>query len=91
VWATVEDGLIAGRADALAVRNGSIEAALDWKSDVNPTPSIRAGYARQLRRYLSATGAPRGALVFMSLGEIVWVQLRPRPIRFAIDAQKDQN
>ena len=74
VWATVEDGLIAGRADALAVRNGSIEAALDWKSDVNPTPSIRAGYARQLRRYLSATGAPRGALVFMSLGEIVWVQ-----------------
>jgi len=73
VWATAEDGFIAGRVDALAVRDGSIEVALDWKSDVNPIPSVRAGYARQLRRYLTATGASRGALVFMSLGEIVWV------------------
>jgi hypothetical protein len=32
------------------------------------------GSSPALRRYLSATGAPRGALVFMSLGEIVWVQ-----------------
>jgi CRISPR-associated exonuclease Cas4 len=75
VWASAEDGLIAGRADALAVRNGSIEVALDWKSDVDPAPSVRAGYVRQLRRYLSATGASRGALVFMSLGEVVWVTM----------------
>ena len=73
MWASAEDGLIAGRADALAVRDGSIEVALDWKSDVEPTPSVRAGYVRQLRHYLSATGASRGAVVFMSLGEIVWV------------------
>jgi CRISPR-associated exonuclease Cas4 len=73
VWASAEDGLIAGRADALAVRDGSIEVAFDWKSDVDPTPSVRAGYVRQLRRYLSATGASRGAVVFMSLGEVVWV------------------
>jgi hypothetical protein len=26
-----------------------------------------------LSEYLSATGAERGALVFMSLGEIVWI------------------
>jgi hypothetical protein len=73
VWASAEDGLIAGRADALAVRDGSIEVALDWKSDVEPTLSVRAGYVRQLRQYLFATGASRGAVVFMSLGEIVWV------------------
>ena len=73
VWASAEDGLIAGRADALAVRDGSIEVAFDWKSDVHPTPSVRAGYVRQLRDYLSATGASRGAVVFMSLGEVVWV------------------
>jgi ATP-dependent exoDNAse (exonuclease V) beta subunit len=73
LWASAEDGLIAGRADALAVRDGSIEVAFDWKSDVHPTPSVRAGYVRQLRDYLSATGASRGAVVFMSLGEVVWV------------------
>ena len=73
MWASAEDGLIAGRADALAVRDGSIEVALDWKSDVDPSPSVRAGYVRQLRSYLAATGALRGAVVFMSLGEVVWV------------------
>jgi hypothetical protein len=37
-----------------------------------PTAKDRAGYVGQLE-YLSATGAPRGALVYMSLGETVWV------------------
>jgi CRISPR-associated exonuclease Cas4 len=74
VWAARDAYLVAGRADALAVRANKIEVALDWKSDVNPTTSIRAAYAAQLRDYLEATGAARGALVFMSLGEVVWVE-----------------
>jgi hypothetical protein len=39
------------------------EAVIDWKSDVNVTPTVRAGYVHQLQQYLSATGASRGALV----------------------------
>ena len=73
VWPSAEDVLVAGRADALAVKGERVEAVIDWKSDVDVTPTVRAGYVHQLQRYLSATGASRGALVFMSLGEIVWV------------------
>jgi CRISPR-associated exonuclease Cas4 len=73
IWAARDAYLVAGRADALAIRENMIDVAIDWKSDVNPTASTRAAYAGQLRDYLEATGAARGALVFMSLGEIVWV------------------
>jgi CRISPR-associated exonuclease Cas4 len=74
VWATRGVDLVAGRADALAIRDGKIGVAIDWKSDVNPTPTVRKSYAGQLRDYLDATGAPRGALVFLTLREVVWVE-----------------
>jgi CRISPR-associated exonuclease Cas4 len=74
VWAASEDGLVAGRADALAVKDSRVDVVIDWKSDVNVTPTVRAGYMQQLQTYLSATGARRGAVVFMSLGEIAWVE-----------------
>jgi hypothetical protein len=74
VWATRGVDLVAGRADALAIRDGKIDVAIDWKSDVNPTPTVRKSYVGQLRDYLDATGAPRGALVFITLGEVVWVE-----------------
>lgn len=75
VWACDPDGvLMAGRADAAAVEDGRITAVLDWKSDLDPTPQDRAGYAGQLVAYLDATGAPRGALVFMSRDEVVWIE-----------------
>jgi ATP-dependent exoDNAse (exonuclease V) beta subunit len=74
VWAARDTYLVAGRADALAIRENKIDVAIDWKSDVKPTTSIRAAYASQLRDYLAATGAARGALVFMSLEEVVWVE-----------------
>ncbi len=81
VWATAKDGLVAGRADALAIKGQCVEVVIDWKSDVNVAPTTRAGYVEQLQRYLAATRAERGALVFMTLGEIAWVQqtaaLRP--------------
>jgi CRISPR-associated exonuclease Cas4 len=73
IWAARDTYLVAGRADALAIRENKIDIAIDWKSDVKPTMSVRAAYADQLRDYLDATGAARGALVFMSLNEVVWV------------------
>jgi CRISPR-associated exonuclease Cas4 len=74
IWATRNGYLVAGRADALAIRDDKINVAIDWKSDINPTASVRAAYTGQLRDYLEATGAGRGALVFLSLGEVVWVE-----------------
>lgn len=67
VWAAREGHFVAGRADALAIREGRIEVAIDWKSDINPTANVRAAYGRQLLDYLGATGAERGAIVFLTL------------------------
>jgi ATP-dependent exoDNAse (exonuclease V) beta subunit len=75
VWARLPDNaFLAGRADAIEVENGKIAAVFDWKSDVQPSQNERATHVGQLRAYLEATGAPRGALVYMSLAEILWVE-----------------
>ena len=68
------NGLVAGRADAPAIRDGRTEVTIDWKSDVNPTPTVRKSYVAQLRDYLDVTVAPRDALVFLALGEVVWLE-----------------
>lgn len=73
IWSASEGYLVAGRADALAIRGRLVEVAIDWKSDINPTLAVRNGYAAQLRDYLMATGAERGLLTFLNLGEIAWV------------------
>ena len=73
IWAKDEDSLVAGRVDALAVSDQGVEAAIDWKSDVDPSPTVRRAHTQQLRDYLSATDASRGAIVYLSSGEIVWV------------------
>jgi hypothetical protein len=74
IWGRLPDNaLLAGRADAIAVENGEIAAVFDWKSDVQPSQKDRATHIGQLQAYLHATGAPRGALVYMSLAEILWV------------------
>jgi len=74
VFATDQDGvLVAGRADALSIVNGRIEAVLDWKSDLDPSPAERAAYASQIKSYLEVTGASRGALAYVSRGEIFWI------------------
>ena len=52
---------------------GNIISALDWKGDVAPSPADRAHHAVQLSAYLAAIGAPRGAVVYMTLEETVWV------------------
>jgi CRISPR-associated exonuclease Cas4 len=74
IWSAAEGYLVAGRADALAIRGGQVEMAIDWKSDINPSLAVRNGYAAQLRDYLMATGAERGMLAFLTLGEIAWVE-----------------
>jgi CRISPR-associated exonuclease Cas4 len=73
IWAPGDGYLVAGRADALVIKGGRVEVAVDWKSDINPSSAVRSHYAAQLRDYLVATGAERGILVFLSLGEISWV------------------
>lgn len=74
IWGHNLGGLIAGRADALAIIENQIDAAIDWKSDVNPTSAVREAHVQQLHDYLSATGAKRGAIVYLTNDEIVWVR-----------------
>jgi CRISPR-associated exonuclease Cas4 len=74
VWATDAAGsMLAGYADAVAIERDVPVAVLDWKSDVTVTPAQRAHYAGQVRDYMKALGAPKGALVFMTLGTVAWI------------------
>ncbi len=67
--------LLAGRADAVVTDGGgNVTAVFDWKSDIAPTATDKMRHAGQLSDYLAATGVPRGAVVYMSLGEMVWVR-----------------
>jgi ATP-dependent exoDNAse (exonuclease V) beta subunit len=65
--------LVAGRADAVAYRDGRAWAVVDWKSDGSPSAADRKAYLSQLRDYMTALGADRGAVVYATLGEIDWV------------------
>jgi ATP-dependent exoDNAse (exonuclease V) beta subunit len=69
---------LAGRADAIAMEAGEASVVLDWKSDVAPTTEDIATHAGQLRHYMAAVGAPRGALVYMTPGTVHWVEAEPR-------------
>jgi ATP-dependent exoDNAse (exonuclease V) beta subunit len=74
IWAASDGTYLAGRADAVSVVGGRVQSVLDWKSDVAPSAQDRVGYRGQLAEYLQATGAMQGALVYMSLGQIEWVE-----------------
>lgn len=76
VWSSSPNGagLVSGRSDALLVEGGRVSAVFDWKSDVAPSAQDRTKYLAQLSDYLAATGAERGAIVFMTLGEVVWLR-----------------
>ena len=67
------EDLLAGRADAVAVEGDRIVAVIDWKSDVAPDAAARRAHAGQMSDYLAATGARRGAVVYLSLGEVAWI------------------
>jgi CRISPR-associated exonuclease Cas4 len=67
------DKLVSGRADAVQYRDGRARIVFDWKSDVAPAPATRAEYANQLSIYVAVLGADRGAVVYMTAGQIDWV------------------
>ena len=71
--------LMAGRADAVAVADGQPIVVFDWKSDVAPTAADRQTYAGQLLEYMEAVGAPRGAVVYLTLRELDWIDGKARP------------
>jgi CRISPR-associated exonuclease Cas4 len=66
---------LAGRIDAIAHHGARAEIVVDWKSDFEPTERDMRVHAGQLEAYLRSTRAPRGVLVYMSLGIVRWVAL----------------
>ena len=64
---------LAGRIDAVAYAGDRAEVVVDWKSDVNPSDGDIRLHTSQLEEYLRATGALRGALVYMTQGLVRWV------------------
>jgi ATP-dependent exoDNAse (exonuclease V) beta subunit len=64
---------LAGRIDAIAFEGDHAEVVVDWKSDGDPDETHMRRHARQLEDYLRATGALRGALVYMTPGVFRWV------------------
>ena len=62
---------LSGIADALALSaDGKIEVIVDWKSDVSPTNSVREKYRAQVRDYVTASGAERGLIAYMTPGNV---------------------
>jgi hypothetical protein len=72
IWASAGTEYTAGRADALAVDETTITAALDWKSDIHPSAEDRLRYLGQARDYQKASGALRAGVVYMTFGEVDW-------------------
>jgi CRISPR-associated exonuclease Cas4 len=66
--------LVTGRADAVLYRQGRARIVFDWKSDIAPDPVLRGAYAHQLALYVEMLGAERGAVVYMTSGQIEWVK-----------------
>jgi ATP-dependent exoDNAse (exonuclease V) beta subunit len=64
---------LAGRADAIALEDGLASVVLDWKSDIAPTSDDIQAHAAQLRHYMAAISAGRGALVYMTSGTVHWI------------------
>ena len=63
-----------GIVDALTLTAEGLPAVIvDWKSDVNPDPQTIEHYRVQVRSYLEMTGADRGLIVLMTLGNVIIV------------------
>ncbi len=73
IYSAEGDILTTGRADAVAFSDGKPSLVFDWKSDVSPTDADRQTYAGQLLKYMTAIGATRGAVVYLTLRELDWV------------------
>mgnify|MGYP006424845503 CR=1 FL=1 len=63
--------IVSGLADAVAVDTaGTIEAVVDWKSDVAAEPRQRSHYREQMQTYLQALGCDVGLLVYATDGTV---------------------
>jgi hypothetical protein len=51
--------------------NSGLSRRGHWKSDVDPPPDAVEHYRLQVRKYLEATGAKKGLIVFVTIGKIV--------------------
>ena len=78
VWERKDTEYLAGRADALVMADNHVAGVIDWKSDIAPTKDVTAKYVLQVVEYLRATGAVAGAVVFMSMEQIIWVGSRDK-------------
>jgi hypothetical protein len=81
IYGLIADGdgpkALAGRVDAIAYEGNRAEVVIDWKSDIDPDETDMRFHADQLKDYLRATGATRGALVYMTPGFVRWVGAPP--------------
>ena len=68
---TLSEVAVSGISDAVTLGSGGgIEVVVDWKSDVNPDSATRQKYRIQVRDYLEASGASRGLVVYLTLGQV---------------------
>ncbi len=71
--------LTAGITDAVVIdSNGRIDAVVDWKSDVDPTPKQIEIYRGQVRDYLAASSAGAGLIVFLTSGRVERIEPQPK-------------
>lgn len=76
VYASAQVGDIeqatAGITDATSLApDGTPQAVIDWKSDVNPAPESIEHYCAQVRSYLATIGTKKGLVVFVTPGVVV--------------------
>ena len=69
-----DEEVTAGIVDAIAFSpDGTPEAVIDWKSDVDPSPETLEHYRAQVRTYLEVSGADRGLIVLVTNGIVISV------------------
>ncbi len=73
LWEANPPHYLAGRADAAVIEGKRITLVVDWKSDVNPVAATHSVHVAQLRDYLRVTNAQRGAVVYMTTGQVTWI------------------
>jgi len=67
-------GALAGFADAVALdEHDQPDVVLDWKSDVAPDERTKSVYREQVAQYAQALDAQRGAVVYLTSGQIDWL------------------
>jgi hypothetical protein len=75
MWERAGDDFLAARGDAVGIEGDTVTAVIDWKSDVEPSAEEHSTYVGQVEDYCRASGAPIGAIVYMTRGNVHWVKM----------------